>query len=201
MLEEIKVVRDYLREEGRVIRQAPVAFIAGCLLVGAVVFGFVGWHFSARLDLAHDTIENQKTRIEQLHEELKGASPQLAATQARRAASRAQLLAYYVSAGSLLRREIPREPLSEPHPGPPGRTVANPVAVARLLDETKKWEQETADMIEQNFGVAAKEKFIDGSNPYSRGISDGDEYNKAIDILANGRKNLSILIETSAYDK
>jgi hypothetical protein len=166
-----------------------------------VVFGFVGWHFSARLDLAHDTIENQKTRIEQLHEELKGVSPQLAATQARRAASRAQLLAYYVGAGSLLRREIPREPVNTPNPGPPGLTVANPVAIARLLDETKKWEQETADMIERNFGVAAKEKFLDVSNTPTYGWGVSDEYNKAMNILANERKNLSILIESSAYDK
>jgi hypothetical protein len=32
MLEQNKAARDYLREEGQVIRQAPIAFTAGCFL-------------------------------------------------------------------------------------------------------------------------------------------------------------------------
>jgi hypothetical protein len=155
MLEEIRFVRDYLREEGRVIRQAPIAFMAGCLLVAAVIFGVVGWHYSGSLELAHDTIENQKTRIEQLQEELKGVSPQLAAIQARRVASRQQLLDSYVAAGSLLNREMPYEP---------NTSMPDRVAIAKLTEEARKWVKDTADKIENNFGVAAREKFLDISN-------------------------------------
>jgi len=82
MLEGIKAARDYFREEGDVIRQAPVAFLVGCLLVGAIVFAVIDWHFSGQVDTLHDTIDNQKTRIDmqndkivELQRKVEGISP------------------------------------------------------------------------------------------------------------------------------
>jgi hypothetical protein len=150
MLDVIKAIGDYLREEGRVIREAPLAFAIGCLLIGSATFGAVEWHFSGRLDLQHDTIENQRNRIEQLQGELKGAAPGLAALQARRAAVRQHLLELYVSAGPLTSHDVN---------WPDNVSMDN--AVKELDLGVKKWENETATWLEQTLGVAAKERFLD----------------------------------------
>jgi len=189
MLEQIKAVRDYLHDEGQVIRQAPVAFSVGCLLVAAAVFTVLVRHFSGQIDTQRDTIENQRNRIDQLQEELKGVSPQLAALQARRTKAREKLLELYVAAAPLIGKELPKE------------IYSNEQALDNLESEIRGWETSTANWIKDNVAIAAESRFLDISNMPIYGWGGGPRYDRMMNKLANERKNLALLIETAAYDK
>jgi hypothetical protein len=128
-----------------------VAFIA------VVLYGLLEWHHSSVIANKDSTIENQRTRIAILEGELKGASPQLAAIQARRAASREHLLDMYISAGSLIDRGQP--------------TPENLAALGQLEIDIDGWSKQTAKWLDDNLGPAARERFMDVSNMPSFGWS------------------------------
>lgn len=81
MLDLLKALRDYLREEGRVIRQAPAAFAFGVLLVGVLVFAGVTWHYSERISVleteakasAPDVIARLISRVDALETKMSTA--------------------------------------------------------------------------------------------------------------------------------
>jgi hypothetical protein len=62
MLHEIKAARDFLREDGKAVLQAPFSFVVGCFMFAGVVFVGLEWYFSGQLEIQKDTIENQKQK-------------------------------------------------------------------------------------------------------------------------------------------
>jgi hypothetical protein len=182
----------HFRGEGQTIRKAPVATIVvwGVLSYGA--YWYLSAHYAERLDnLATANIALQAT-VGQLQNELKGASPQLAAMQARRAAVRDKLLRFYVAIGPLMGKQFSVSPSDE-------KLIEE--AMIPLMQEALKWSNETAAFIDQNLGPAARDRFLDVSNMPTYGWSGIPPHDKLMNLLSNRRKNLSLLIETAAYDR
>jgi hypothetical protein len=177
---------EHFQKQGRAIRQAPAALTVALIILGALVFAGVEWHF-AGVDSA------QQATIEMLREELKGASPQLAAIQSRRTNYRGQLLALYAKSGPLMRRELP--------PNSPTDRNLNPEVAARFLSDAKSWEQETATWLAENLGETARERFLDVDRGNYYNFASDNDVNVAFNRLAHLRQNLETLIETAAYDK
>jgi hypothetical protein len=48
---DLRVIRDYLHEEGGVVWKAPVAFLFGALLTGVIGYGLGLWHYSERISV------------------------------------------------------------------------------------------------------------------------------------------------------
>jgi hypothetical protein len=102
-------------------------------------------------------------------------------------------LELYVAAGPLINKHIPinyddRKGMEE--------------AVASLEREVNQWTEETASFIKTNLGPAAQDRFLDVSNmPIYTWNPNIEGYDQIMNALANRRKNLSLLIETSAYDR
>jgi hypothetical protein len=180
---------EHFREEYRVIKGAPVTLLTSIVIAGAVVFGISEWH--------HSGSESALRSInEMLREELKGASPQLAALQSRRIRERDNLLRLYAEAGPLLRREIPH--ISQHNMAP------EPEAAKRFIADTQQWSMATSEWLRQNLGETARERFIDtGSSgpPASFNYSFDSEVNRAYNTTMILRRNLALIIETAAYDK
>jgi hypothetical protein len=182
----------HFRGEGQTIRKAPVATIVvwGVLSYGS--YWYWSSHYAERLDNLTTANTALQATVGQLQNELKGASPQLAAMQARRASVREKLLEFYVAAGPLLGKEIPinwndKKGMDD--------------AVSSLQQQADRWTTDTATFLDKTFGPAARDRFLDVSNMpvYVYGIN--SEYNDLRNNLSNRRKNLSILIETAAYDR
>ena len=192
----------YARYEGAVIRQAPVAFCLGILVVGALIFFGLEWHNSGVERTKDATIQNQQSHIATLEEELKGAAPQLAALQARRAAIRSKLLEFYVAAGPLMK-------IDGPEPDLPNKQFSPGVVdnfVQQHLRLVDLWEKQTSEWIGDNLGPAAQARFLDISNMPSfvwsfKNLGVNGDLTIQMNRLSNERKNLASLIETAAYDK
>jgi hypothetical protein len=178
--------------EGRAITKSPVATSVICGLLSYGSYWYLSAHYAERLDNLTTANAALQATVGQLQNELKGASPQLAAMQARRAAIRDKLLEFYVAAGPLIDTEISAFGTDK---------KAMDEAVSSLQQHAAQWTNETAMFLEQNLGPAARDRFLDVSNMmiYTYGV--GGEYDKLKNNLANRRKNLSILIETAAYDR
>jgi hypothetical protein len=183
----------HLVGEGRIIIKFPVATI---IVWGVLTYAFY-WYLSARFAERLDNLTTANTALQatvgQLQNELKGASPQLAAMQARRAAVRDKLLEFYVAVGPLIDKQIPvnwndKKSMDD--------------AVSSLQQQADHWTEETATFLEQNLGPAARDKCLDISNmPIYGRNPDIQGYAPLMNALANRRKNLSLLIETAAYDR
>ena len=200
--DDLRIFIEYLRKEGRVIKGAPLAFAVCVLFVAGIAFGFAEWHYNGEIGSKDSTIQNQQSRIAILEGELKGASPQLAALEARRAASRKHLLGMYIAAGPLMRIDGPIPDLPENRYG---LHVVEDYE-KQVTASVDKWEKETSEWIGDNLGPAAQARFLDVSNmpTYVWTFKYGG-YNYTLSFqmnrLSNERKNLSLLIESSAYDK
>jgi hypothetical protein len=112
----VKTVRwlwHHFRGEGQIIRKAPVATIViwGVLTYGS--YWYLSAHYAERLDNLTTANTALQATVGQLQNELKGASPQLAAMQARRAAVRDKLLEFYVAVGPLIDEKIPHSGLTK----------------------------------------------------------------------------------------
>jgi len=179
--------------EGQVIRQAPVATIVVWGALSYASYWYLSAHFADRLENLTAANTALQATVGQLQNELKGASPQLAAMQARRAAARNKLLELYVAVGPLIGKPIPvnlndKKGMEE--------------AFSSLQQRAALWTNETAAFIEQNLGPAARDRFLDVSNMPIYGWGNAIEgYDALMNTLANRRKNLSLLIETAAYDR
>jgi hypothetical protein len=200
--EGIKAIAEYLQKEGRVIKDAPAAYIVGVAILGGVIFAVLDWHYREEIANKDSTIQTQQARIGTLEGELKGASPQLAALEARRAASREHLLELYVAPAELTKVETP--PPDLPYNGHSSDQIK--ALVASVDATTRNWENTTASWLEKNLGPAAKSRFLDISNMpvYSWSLSDignNSELTSILNRVVNERKNLAVLIETSAYDR
>lgn len=189
---EFKAIADYFRKEGRVVKDAPISIALFVVLIGGMIAGIFEWHYSEEINTQTATIENLKSRNEELQEELKGASPRLAAIQARRIAIRDHLLEMYIAAGPLIGKGMPKNP---------GDKMPTRDDVMAIKVEAATWEQNTAEWLNKNLGPAAQARFLDVSNMPTYAWLAAYPYDDIMNHLVNERKNLAVLIETSAYDK
>lgn len=167
-LKTVHWIVHHLTSEGQVIRQAPVAFL---VMSGLIAYGW-HWYENGRFEERayhlnelistkdatiqsedvsaknqNTTIVNLQGTIVQLQERLKGTSPQLAAIQAGRDKLRAKLQGCYAESGDLL-----------------NRIITTPTEVDTLDADTETWAKACAKWIEDNMGVAARERFLSRSN-------------------------------------
>lgn len=192
-LGDLQIIRDYLRAEGRVIKAAPVAvttFVVLCsIVIGAIIFGIVQWHYSEEVATQAATIENQKSHIAVLEEENKGVQPQQAAINAKRKKIVEQLQKFYVESTPILNANLPRD--------------ISPQDFSKYQAMVNEWINHTATWIQDNMGEPARDRFLD----YGQGFSFGwnravnEQHNNDINLLGAYRKNLSELIETNAWDR
>jgi hypothetical protein len=105
----IKWLVEHFQKEGRVICEAPVAFVVAILILGMLIFVGVEWHDAGTDSVQRATIENLKIQNGVLQEELKGTSPQLAAIQTQRDSIRRSLQEFYVHGAELFNRSISSE--------------------------------------------------------------------------------------------
>jgi len=106
---------------------------------------------------------------------------------------------FYVAVGPLLIREI-----STHSDGP--RIVHDEIPLQQFLTDAKKWEHDTSQWLNDNLGPEAKERFVDMSSVQPMCWSDtmsGCEhrYDMEISRLVVEKRNLSAIIETSAYNR
>jgi hypothetical protein len=192
-LKTIRWISHHFLREGEVIWKAPVATALAWGLLTYASYWYLSVHFSERLENLTSANTSLQATIGQLQNELKGASPQLAAIQARRVAVRGRLLELYVMAGPLIGKEIPTNYNDE-------NSMKQSMSV--LEQDASTWAAQTASFIEENLGPAARERFLDISNmPTYNWVSASPSYESVMNRLVNRRKNLTLLIETSAYDK
>src|ERR1700738_3242995 len=133
----VKTVRwlwHHFRGEGQIIRKAPVATIViwGVLTYGS--YWYLSAHYAERLDNLATANTALQATVGQLQNELKGASPQLAAMQARRAAVRDKLLGFYVAIGPLIGKQISVSSTDQKQ---------FEEALTPLLSHAVKWTEET----------------------------------------------------------
>jgi len=182
----------HLRQEGTVIRRAPLAVI----LTGAI-FAW-GYHFydkdqyqglivnaQSTSQTDDSTIENLQAQIAQLQEELRGTSPQLAAIQAGRDKIRKKLQEFYLEGGFLAERPV---------------KSASDVKI--LAQDTEKWENEVKAWAVSNLGEAASYRLFDFSiYPMAQWMNAfNGEHQNTLSIISYLRRNLSALVETAAWD-
>jgi hypothetical protein len=168
-----------------VLRQAPVTFLVGLIFVAGIVFAATEWHFREQIDTQRDTIANQRSRIDQLQEELKGTSPQLAAIQANRDKIRTNLQKYYVS-----------------YTDQWNRSVKNEQEVHELIADVNALNAESYVWVMNNMGEAAADKLFDpgSSASFSYSKAYNADHNNVLNLIVQVRRNLSTLIETAAWD-
>lgn len=78
-------------------------------------------------------------------------------------------------------------------------------AVDQFESDVNDWETKTAKHLEDNFGDPARERFLDVSSAITyvagnRGLA-YQKYQKVSSRFINRRKNLSVIIESHAYDR
>jgi|SRR6185437_2033401 len=107
----------------------------------------------------------------------------------KRAAKREQLQKFYIECGQLLNQPL-QKPISDED-------------FKKYTDAADEWLNRTATWINQNLGEAATARFLDTSGAMSFSYSGAvnPQHNNIINSLTTFRKNLSILIETNAWDK
>jgi hypothetical protein len=175
--------------ESEVIRRAPIAFVVAVAIICAATFFGLQWH-NASVEATKDaTIENQKSHIATLEEEVKGVAPQQAAINAKRKNVVEQLQKFYVESTPLLNANLPKD--------------ISPNDFASYQTAVNNWITRTATWIQDNMGVPARDRFLDYGQGFSfswnRAVN--EQHNNIINSLGAYRKNLSTLIETNAWDK
>jgi hypothetical protein len=68
--DDLQTIRDYLREEGRMIRHAPISFAIGVAIVGIMIFAVLEWHHSGEFSSKDATIANKEATIQFQSEQL-----------------------------------------------------------------------------------------------------------------------------------
>jgi hypothetical protein len=102
--------------------------------------------------------------------------------------------------------ELAERELSEESPDQHG-VVSGKVeahALAQFTADYTKWENESAKWIKDHLGMAARTRFLDrgGMNPMvGWGRTMDTRYDQLMNRLEIERKNLSVIIETGAYEK
>jgi hypothetical protein len=106
-----------------------------------------------------------------------------------RAVTKAQLQQFYIEAGQLMGQQLDKSISDEDF--------------KKYSDSVDAWLNKTAGWIENNLGPAATARFLDGSGSMSFTFTGAvnRQHNNIINSMTTFRKNLSILIETNAWDK
>ena len=170
------------------IRQAKLLFFlavvlfAGLGTLGAWVVAV--WHFSGTDEQLTAAVSSRDGEINQLQEELRGSSPQLAAIQAGRDRVRNKLQTFYVE-GSRLFAVPPQADKDLPN----------------YQRRVEAWGHNVDTWVLANMGDAAQAKIFDpgnGSGVVWTGY--GDQQSNIRNFIIMVRRNLSTLIETAAWD-
>jgi hypothetical protein len=107
----------------------------------------------------------------------------------KRAAKREKLQELFIESGNLLNAQVPKG--------------ISDVEFKKYSDAVDAWLNGAANWVGGNLGEAAKAKFLDRSSTpflmYDAAVN--TQHNNIINALTAFRKNLSTLIETSAWDK
>jgi hypothetical protein len=103
--------------------------------------------------------------------------------------AREALQRFYVEVGPIINRQLPKDISEEDF--------------ANYVLEADKWVTSTASWINENMGVAARERFLDrtGMNAVSFTAAVNNQHNSILTNLTRLRQNLSLLIESSAWEK
>jgi hypothetical protein len=101
----------------------------------------------------------------------------------------AQLQEFYVEVGPIITRSLPKE-ISE-------------ADFKKYSDDADTWLTKVATWIQENMGVAARERFLDRTGMLAASWSGAvnERHNSIIQNLTQFRKNLLVLIESGAWDK
>jgi hypothetical protein len=107
----------------------------------------------------------------------------------KRAAIRTNLQQFYVDAGPIISRPLPKDISKEDFD--------------KFVAEADQWVNETAMWIEENLGVAARERFLDrtGMLAMTDPSAANAVHNNVRQNLTRMRQNLQVLIENGAWDK
>jgi hypothetical protein len=124
----------------------------------------------------------QQATIAMLQEELKGASPQLAAIQSRRASIRQGLLDRYVQNSKLISTDV---------------WAAGVTKNDAYVADTQKWEAETSDYIQKNLGDAAQARFLATANSTGGATKAQTAWYR----MMNLRDTLNTIIESATFDR
>jgi hypothetical protein len=115
-------------------------------------------------------------------------------------AKEAKLREFYVAARPIIDRQIPANGTA------PGTEKYDDKAIKQFIEDGLKWEQTTGDWLLANLGPSARERFVDmssiGTNCLGQlmGIYVCDaQYDRLKNRLMSEKKNLSAIMETSAY--
>jgi hypothetical protein len=106
----------------------------------------------------------------------------------KRAEIRAKLQDFYVRGGQLLYTDIPKN--------------VTPSDFQKYVEAVSDWSNNASQWIKENIGDAAQARFLDIGDisivNWDRAVS--PEHNKIINYLTVFRKNISILIESPAWE-
>lgn len=174
------------------IRKTPVAFLVTSALLATGVYFYEKNHYDEKIEnldgvqkTNEATIRNQQAQLDQLREELKGTSPQLAAIQANRDRIRKKLQEYYVKGSELFNRHITSDD-----------------EVNKLSSDVQSWATDIDNWADKNMGEAAASKIFDVGTGFGVRWSAAynDNHSNLMSYIAMVRRNLSTLIETAAWD-
>lgn len=114
----------------------------------------------------------------------------------QRDARRHHLAEMYVAAGPILEREIQIV-------GPANALKYDEVAIKKFQTDAKNWETSTQNWLLANLGSAARGRFLDMSNVqticWGPVVACDNRYDISKNILNAEKKNLSAIMETTAY--
>ena len=107
----------------------------------------------------------------------------------RRAKIRATLHGFYLKAGELVDRRLPKD--------------ISPEAFGAYEAEANAWLNETQQWIGTNLGAAARSRFLDRGAILTRLYphAANNEHQNIINVLVGFRRNLATLIESEAWDQ
>jgi hypothetical protein len=179
----------HFSHEGKVIREAPIGFILAVAAVCALLFIGLQWHNSGVEATKDATIENQRSHIAVLEEEVRGLPPQQAAINVKRKQIVEQLQKFYTESTPILNADLPKNISAEDF--------------AKYQAVYNSWVVRCSGWIQQNMGEPARDRFLDYGSGFSfnwdRAVN--PQHNNIINLMGSYRKNLTTLIETNAWDK
>jgi len=137
------------------------------------------------------TIDGQKIRMDELSEQLRGASPALSVERANRKRIISELQKFYVASSALMDKRFKNDDPS----------VTTSFEEYRKAEED--WVRRTGLWIRENMASGAEDFFLDGRNSTSVMFADAynQEHNTLLSELIGYRRNLVALIQSNAWDK
>jgi hypothetical protein len=114
---------------------------------------------------------------------------QISSASDKRAEIRTKLQQFYVDAGPIITRTLPKD--------------IHDIDFEKYAGEAEVWATNTANWIGVNMGIPARERFLDrtGMLTLSYEAAVNEKHNSIINSLTTLRKNLLALIESGVWDK